>query len=546
MKKINTIFVFALSLLFVNSHLSQVNTISSNSELKHVTIFNKGALVERTGLISVNKGANELVIENVSPILQNSSIQVVIYSDQVIINSVSKKMNYLGTNGLFNEETQDLKDSIDILKNKLRLENVNLSVFKEEKELLRDNKTVLKSSKEFIIDDLMDLTDYFRERMLDVENKLSSTRLEITELNKALKNVEQQLTIVNNNAENKYSNIVVQLTSLKDEDCQYEVSYNLNDAGWIPFYDIRTKKFNSPVDLTYKAKVYQKSNEDWNDVKLTLSTGNLNQSNAAPSFYTDYLSFYNNTLKKNTYRNKMEGSEAPNYSYDMEASASIEINDQEMSLSSAEFTSVNFSGTQVEYNIDLPYSIPSRRQPIFIDIQKVTLPATYDYYCYPSRDKDVFLMCHFKSLGSQNFLPGNGQVYYQGKSIGKTYVDPFSTKSTIDLSLGRDVSIIVERKLLKKFSSEVKIGDKVKLERSYELSVRNNKLNPIELKLIDQVPVSNNKGIDVELIEHSEANYNKQKGKLLWKLNLNSNETVQKSFSYTIKHPEDQKVRGIN
>ena len=546
MKKINTLFVFALSLLFVNSHLSQVNTISSNSELKHVTIFNKGALVERTGLISVNKGANELVIENVSPILQNSSIQVVIYSDQVIINSVSKKMNYLGTNGLFNEETQDLKDSIDILKNKLRLENVNLSVFKEEKEHLRDNKTVLKSSKEFIIDDLMDLTDYFRERMLDVENNLSSTRLEITELNKALKNVEQQLAIVNNNAQNKYSNIVVQLTSLKDEDCQYEVSYNLNDAGWIPFYDIRTKKFNSPVDLTYKAKVYQKSNEDWNDVKLTLSTGNLNQSNAAPSFYTDYLSFYNNRPKKNTYRNKMEGSAAPNYSYDMEASASIEINEQEMSLSSAEFTSVNFSGTQVEYNIDLPYSIPSRRQPIFIDIQKVTLPATYDYYCYPSRDKDVFLMCHFKSLGSQNFLPGNGQVYYQGKSIGKTHVDPFSTKSTIDLSLGRDVSIIVERKLLKKFSSEVKIGDKIKLERSYELSVRNNKPNPIELKLIDQLPVSNNKGIDVELIEHSEANYNKQKGKLLWKLSINSNETIQKSFSYTIKHPEDQKVRGIN
>ena len=105
---------------------------------------------------------------------------------------------------------------------------------------------------------------------------------------------------------------------------------------------------------------------------------------------------------------------------------------------------------------------------------------------------------------------------------------------------------LIKRKLLKKFSSDVKIGDKIKLERSYELSVRNNKPNPIELKLIDQVPVSNNKGIDVELIEHSEANYNKQKGKLVWKLSLNSNETTQKSFSYTIKHPEDQKVRGIN
>ena len=156
-------------------------------------------------------------------------------------------MNYLGDNGLFNEETQNLKDSIDVLKNKIRIENVNLNVFNEEKELLRDNKTVLKSSKEFIIDDLMDLTDYFRERMLDVENNLSSTKLEIKELNKALKNVEKQLTIVNNNAQNKYSNIVVQLTSLENKDCEYEVSYNLNDAGWVPFYDIRTKNIAEPV-----------------------------------------------------------------------------------------------------------------------------------------------------------------------------------------------------------------------------------------------------------------------------------------------------------
>ena len=83
------------------------------------------------------------------------------------------------------------------------------------------------------------------------------------------------------------------------------------------------------------------------------------------------------------------------------------------------------------------------------------------------------------------------------------------------------------------------------------LSISQEASNPlekaqIELKLIDQVPVSNNKGIDVELIEHSEANYNKQKGKLVWKLSINSNETIQKYFSYTIKHPEDQKVRGIN
>ena len=91
------------------------------------------------------------------------------------------------------------------------------------------------------------------------------------------------------------------------------------------------------------------------------------------------------------------------------------------STSSSEFTNVDYSGTQIIYNIALPYSIPSQTEPIFIEIQKFSMEAKYDYYCYPKLDKDVFLMCHFESIGNKNLLPGNGQVYFEGKSVGKTF-----------------------------------------------------------------------------------------------------------------------------
>ena len=47
---------------------------------------------------------------------------------------------------------------------------------------------------------------------------------------------------------------------------------------------------NSPVDITYKAEIYQNTNEQWKNINVSLSTGNLNQSNKAPSFNTE-LSF---------------------------------------------------------------------------------------------------------------------------------------------------------------------------------------------------------------------------------------------------------------
>jgi hypothetical protein len=95
-------------------------------------------------------------------------------------------------------------------------------------------------------------------------------------------------------------------------------------------------------------------------------------------------------------------------------------------------------------------------------------------------------------------------------------------------------------------SSEVKIGDKIKLERSYEFSMKNNKNDSIQIKLIDQIPVSNNKSISVELVEKTDASYNKLNGKLSWNINLNPQQTIRKQFNYVVKYPDNKIINGLN
>ena len=540
MKKI--IFPLVVILSTFDS-FSQMNKVYSKSELDHVTVFNQGANVERKGMVNLMEGANELIIQNVSPFLINESIQVVVFSSNVIINSVKRQTNFLGTSPQ-TKEMSILKDSLFVIKEIIRKENINLEVFQQEKDLLNENKSVLKLSKEFIIDDLMDLTSFFRERLLDVESNLSDVKFKLSKLNKEAQKIENQIKSIDNISKNQFCNILVQLTAKENGIYNFGLSYNLNDAGWIPFYDIRSKEINSKIDLTYKAKVYQNSNESWEDVKLSLSTGDLNKSNIAPSFRTNNLSLNYSVVRKNDGINTTKNlPQQRSYLRDEGYNSQSSI---EMSSSSAEFSSVNFDGTQIQYDIDLQYSIPSNKEPILIDIQKITIPATYDYYCYPKMDKDVFLMCHFKTVNNQNFLPGNGQVFFRGKSVGRTYLDPLSVKSVFDLSLGRDPRIIVERRLIKKFSTQVKVGDKIKLERSYEINVNNNRKDSISLKLIDQIPVSNDKSVSVELTEKSNAKYEKQNGKLIWDLNLSPNNILKRTFNYSIKYPQDKYVNGLN
>ena len=54
------------------------------------------------------------------------------------------------------------------------------------------------------------------------------------------------------------------------------------------------------------------------------------------------------------------------------------------SVSSSEFTTADYNGTQIKYDISIPYSIPSQKTPIFIEIQQLNLKATYNYYCLKS------------------------------------------------------------------------------------------------------------------------------------------------------------------
>ena len=514
---------------------NSANYISQKSEIKNITIHNVGAHIERKGNATINLGANQLLITNLSPSLVNESIQFVMNSNNIIVNSVSKKMNFLTKESNGNKELDFLKDSLSDIKEKKRIKEVNLAVFLEEKDLFNENKSVLKTTREFIVDDLMDLSDYFKKSILRILSDISSTKKEVDSLSFIEQKLKQQINSTIKTIKNQSANIVVQLTCTKAGNYSYELSYNSNKAGWVPSYEIRSEGINSPVDLTYKAKIFQNTNEIWSNVQLSLSTGKLNKSNKAPSFQTQYV----NTYRINNKKDKI----IVNKRYSASAIASED--EMEISISSSEFTSVDYSGTQIIYTIALPYSIPSQTEPVFIEIQKLNLEAKYDYYCYPKLDKDVFLMCHFESLGNKNLLPGSGQVYFEGKSVGKTYLDPYSVQKINDLSLSRDISIICERTLEKKFSSETKVGDNIKFEKTYKLSLKNNKDQPISIVLIDQVPKSTKKYIDIQLMESSEAIFNKKNGKLKWNVQLGPNEATEKKFSFTVKHPSDSKVSGF-
>jgi uncharacterized protein (TIGR02231 family) len=141
----------------------------------------------------------------------------------------------------------------------------------------------------------------------------------------------------------------------------------------------------------------------------------------------------------------------------------------------AAYTTVQQSLTTIEYHIAIPYTIPSDGKEYTVDIQEYTMPAEYEYQSVPKIDKDAFLIARITGWEEFNLLPGQANLFAEGKFIGNSYIDPASVKDTLDISLGRDKSITINREMLKDFSSERIIGANKTINRTYEISVRNRK-----------------------------------------------------------------------
>jgi hypothetical protein len=102
--------------------------------------------------------------------------------------------------------------------------------------------------------------------------------------------------------------------------------------------------------------------------------------------------------------------------------------------------------------------------------------------------------------------------------------------------------VVVKREKMTDFSSVKFLGSNKLQKVTYELTVKNNKKDAVNLLLKDQFPLSTNKDIEVELIDDGGASVNKDLGVLTWKLSLAPGESKKIRFTYSTKYPKEKTI----
>ena len=124
----------------------------------------------------------------------------------------------------------------------------------------------------------------------------------VLELKEEQIKLQKQLAEINNLPEKQQGEIKIKFDAPITSELQLVFTYIVQDAGWVPTYDIKSKKINDPLQLKYKAHVYQQTGSDWNNVMVTLSTGSPNINVVKPNLGTKYLDFVSTYNIKNTFK----------------------------------------------------------------------------------------------------------------------------------------------------------------------------------------------------------------------------------------------------
>lgn len=529
--------------LFISAMAFAQKPVFTTAKIKAATVYFNAAELTQNTSVNLPAGTSEIVIKNIANNLNQNTIQIGAPTSVTVL-SVQYTNNYISEFEIdeSNPAIKKVNDSINWVKREIKRIQILNNSNKQTIALLDNNQSVSGTNTGLNVAELMKLVEYSKAKRTELENTIVDLVEKEEFWNKKLTALNNKLAF-NTKNEEKYSTgkLILQVMNDVAGNIPLDITYITNSAIWKPFYDLRAESIKNPINMMYKAQVYQNSGIDWKKVKLTLSSGNPNQNNQAPQLQPWFLKYDDDYLKvapagsgPKTALTEVVVSEMKNKK--MEAAYKSDI---------SRYTTINENQLNVSFDIDIPYDILSNWKAHSVALKEIKLPATYTYYAAPKADKEAFLLAEINDYSKYNLLQGEANIIFEGMYVGKTIINPNQTADTLKLSMGRDKKIAITREKIADKSGTKFLSSYKEQTFTYDITVKNNKKEEVEITLEDQYPLSTDKEITIELTENGKAKVDQETGKLSWNLKLSPNESKKIRISYKVKYPKDKNISNL-
>tara|TARA_A100000171_G_scaffold52026_1_gene68645 strand:+ start:8198 stop:10390 length:2193 start_codon:yes stop_codon:yes gene_type:complete len=278
-----------LFLLLVLSLTCYANNKPVPSKIETATIYLEGATIERIADVNLTPGEHTLIFQNLSPDIVEQSIQISGLNKATIV-SLQYEVNYLEKAAVSTNYTRLETKLKNLLFEKNLLES-QLSGLDEETRLLENNRKVRTETATISLEAMKELAAYYRTRTSEIEKEKFELVSMLEDTLKQIEALKKEKFKLEDVRKEKRGEITLKLTSGVALSTKLQIKYNIAVAGWFPSYDIKATEVGAPLDISYKANIYQQSGTNWDGIKVILSTGDPQTNNEKPDLTPKYLNF---------------------------------------------------------------------------------------------------------------------------------------------------------------------------------------------------------------------------------------------------------------
>jgi uncharacterized protein (TIGR02231 family) len=347
----------------------------------------------------------------------------------------------------------------------------------------------------------------------------------------------------------------VALAAARDGRAALSLSYRVDGVGWIPAYDaaLTTSGEANVLTLTRRAGISQTTGEDWTDVALTVSTARVARAVDVAEVESQRIDFWQPEMVEGARATRrMMAKEAPALGAAAPAGAAADAAAAPLAAPAPAPVVAQEARAQLQANdYSAQFKAPGRvtlasdgARKSFV-LGRLAAQPTIAVKTAPGLDPTAYVEAHFVDAEDAPILPGDAALLRDGVYLGQSRIGFVAPGDGVDLGFGGDDKIKVRRAPVNRKENDPTWYNQTKIEtREFVTSVENLHAFPIKVEVIDQMPVSENTAISVELSPATTPPTEKQvgdkRGVMSWTLDLKAGESKEVRFAYRLKWPADR------
>lgn len=388
------------------------------------------------------------------------------------------------------------------------------------------------------------------ERAAEAQKTILNTQIKIRDVDRQIKDQEGKLASLAPTQQAR-TEVKVSVNAGAPLEAEITIRYQVRNASWTPFYDGRlttgTKQQPPKLTLVRRASIQQRTGEVWDNVSLALSTARPAAGTAAPVLSPLVIDFESDVVRPLSRGVLSPPPPAPAGRADLEASAAQDKRAVETYAKVEEQrATIEVQAFQAVYGIPGRVTVLETGEAKRVQIDDMQLDPALSVRTVPKREEKAYLYAKLNVAKGTPLLPGQISLFRDATFVGNGRLPLLAPGEDHELGFGVDDAVRVKHIVAEEKRGETGIISTSKTDaRSYRISVKNLHERPIPVTVLDQLPVSQNADIKVELTGKTaptKRDVDDKRGILAWDMTLAPDEERSIEFGYRVTWPAAKKV----